>query len=550
MTLKKKLILNSLVGLLLAILMIAFILFNMVAIQSSNKDNVAILIDVQKLDANMSMTKQAINNFSFTVTDANKAEVEQNIEKIDLLMKQLSKQLTDADSVKVFKKVSQKYNIWKKETTTFLNTKNQAEAKKQSIRIDGILNDIYLLNLYVNDDYDTIQKNLENKISFIVTSVVIGSIALIIVAIIISIQMMRSITKPLKNLASHASQISQGNLNVELFKYAVKDEVGTLTTSFSLMVKQLKGLLFSIEKVSKEVEGFAKEIETDNGGLTQMSNQVAIATDELSVGFQTISEDLQEAVSLIEQVDLELLTNVERSQEVVTYGEESVEAIQSGQQVMVIQQELIVKNKETMQQIEEATKLFVHYTSNIGDMAQTVSNIADQTNLLALNAAIEAARAGESGKGFAVVAEEVRKLAEESTKATSQIFEMVGLIQTGIVDISQSVTNGVTIANQQRQSMEEVNKTFDHIEKKVQGIATELTSLQSAIQQSKKRGTQVLQNVESISAVVEQSVAGGEEISASTAEQLTSFKKMGEKVTDLRQLTDDLNQTLAIFKLK
>lgn len=550
MTLKKKLILNSLVGLLLAILMIAFILFNMVAIQSSNKDNVAILIDVQKLDANMSMTKQAINNFSFTVTDANKAEVEQNIEKIDLLMKQLSKQLTDADSVKVFKKVSQKYNIWKKETTTFLNTKNQAEAKKQSIRIDGILNDIYLLNLYVNDDYNTIQKNLENKISFIVTSVVIGSIALIIVAIIISIQMMRSITKPLTNLASHASQISQGNLNVELFKYVVKDEVGTLNTSFTLMVKQLKGLLFSIEKVSKEVEGFAKEIETDNGGLTQMSNQVAIATDELSVGFQTISEDLQEAVSLIEQVDLELLTNVERSQEVVTYGEESVEAIQSGQQVMAIQQELIVKNKETMQQIEEATKLFVHYTSNIGDMAQTVSNIADQTNLLALNAAIEAARAGESGKGFAVVAEEVRKLAEESTKATSQIFEMVGLIQTGIVDISQSVTNGVTIANQQRQSMEEVNKTFDHIEKKVQGITTALTSLQSAIQQSKTRGTQVLQNVESISAVVEQSVAGGEEISASTAEQLTSFKKMGEKVTDLRQLTDDLNQTLAIFKLK
>lgn len=522
----------------------------MVAIQSSNKDNVAILIDVQKLDANMSMTKQAINNFSFTVTDANKAEVEQNIEKIDLLMKQLSKQLTDADSVKVFKKVSQKYNIWKKETTTFLNTKNQAEAKKQSIRIDGILNDIYLLNLYVNDDYDTIQKNLENKISFIVTSVVIGSIALIIVAIIISIQMMRSITKPLTNLASHASQISQGNLNVELFKYAVKDEVGMLNTSFTLMVKQLKGLLFSIEKVSKEVEGFAKEIETDNGGLTQMSNQVAIATDELSVGFQTISEDLQEAVSLIEQVDLELLTNVKRSQEVVTYGEESVKAIQSGQQVMAIQQELIVKNKETMQQIEEATKLFVHYTSNIGDMAQTVSNIADQTNLLALNAAIEAARSGESGKGFAVVAEEVRKLAEESTKATSQIFEMVGLIQTGIVDISQSVTNGVTIANQQRQSMEEVNKTFDHIEKKVQGITTALTSLQSAIQQSKTRGTQVLQNVESISAVVEQSVAGGEEISASTAEQLTSFKKMGEKVTDLRQLTDDLNQTLAIFKLK
>ncbi|PAQ13153.1 chemotaxis protein [Bacillaceae bacterium SAOS 7] len=550
MTLKKKLILNSLVGLVLAILMIMFILVNMIAIQSSNKDNVAILINVQKLEASMNTTKQAVNNFSFTVTDAHKAEAKQNIEEIDQLLKALSKQLKDQESVESFKKVNEKYKAWKSETIPFLNAKNQVEVKKQSIRIDGILNDVYLLNLYVNEEYETIQHNLEKKISFIITSAIIGSITLIIVSVIISIRMMRSITKPLASLASHANEISQGNLNVEPFQYAMKDEVGTLNESFSTMVNQLKGLLFSIETVSKEVEGFAKEIESDNEGLIQMSNQVAIATDELAAGSQSISEDLQQAVTLIEQVDRESLTNVERSKAVVTYGEGAAEAIQSGQQVMALQQELIEKNKETTQQVEKATKTFVDYTSKIGDMAQTVSNIADQTNLLALNAAIEAARAGEAGKGFAVVAEEVRKLAEESTRATTQIFEMVALIQTGITEVSQSVVSGVHIADQQRQSMEKVSNTFDNIEQKVQAITTELTSLLTGVQQTKISGEQVLQNVESISAVVEQTAAGGEEISASTTEQMVSFEKMSKKVTSLRHLADDLNRTLDTFKLK
>ncbi|WP_100403549.1 methyl-accepting chemotaxis protein [Bacillus sp. FJAT-42315] len=550
MTLKKKLILNSLVGLVLAILMIVFILVNMIAIQSSNKDNVASLINVQKLEASMNTTKQAVNNFSFTVTDAHKVEAEQNIEEIDQLLKALSKQLKDQESVESFKKVNEKYKAWKSETIPFLNAKNQVEVKKQSIRIDGILNDVYLLNLYVNEEYDTVQHNLEKKISFIITSAIIGSITLIIVSVIISIQMMRSITKPLASLASHANEISQGNLNVEPFQYAMKDEVGTLNESFSTMVNQLKGLLFSIETVSKEVKGFAKEIESDNEGLIQMSNQVAIATDELAAGSQSISEDLQQAVTLIEQVDRESLTNVERSKTAVTYGQEAVEAIQSGQQVMALQQELIEKNKETTQQVEKATKTFVDYTSKIGDMAQTVSNIADQTNLLALNAAIEAARAGEAGKGFAVVAEEVRKLAEESTRATTQIFEMVALIQTGITEVSQSVVSGVHIADQQRQSMEKVSNTFDNIEQKVQAITVELTSLLTGVQHAKISGEQVLQNVESISAVVEQAAAGGEEISASTTEQMVSFEKMSEKVTNLRHLADDLNRTLDTFKLK
>lgn len=109
-------------------------------------------------------------------------------------------------------------------------------------------------------------------------------------------------------------------------------------------------------------------------------------------------------------MDNDFEQNVRYSEQSAEYGQEAVQAIQSGQKAMEKQQDLITENKKTTQQIEAATQTFVDYTSKIEYMAKTVSNIADQTNLLALNAAIEAARAGEAGKGFALLLKRLENL--------------------------------------------------------------------------------------------------------------------------------------------
>ncbi|WP_420837797.1 methyl-accepting chemotaxis protein [Bacillus mesophilus] len=315
------------------------------------------------------------------------------------------------------------------------------------------------------------------------------------------------------------------------------------------MVDQLRGLIGSVENVSKKVEQFSREIEDENKGLVEISNQVAVSTDELSHGSQAISEDLQNSVHLVEQLDQEFEKNLEASKQTAAFGLETVDSIGSGRKAMEEQRNLLTKNISSTNKIETATKAFAGYASKIEEMATSVSSIAGQTNLLALNAAIEAARAGEAGKGFAVVADEVRKLAEESTKATAEIFSMVEHIQAGLSEIVKSVNQGVDIAQKQEQSMIVTNEAFETIDQKVQNISSHIQGIVDGMSQSKKIGNQVLDSVGNISSVVQQSAAGSEEISASTTEQLQAFGKLAAKVTAMRDLTNELNQMLSQFKL-
>ncbi|WP_079507300.1 methyl-accepting chemotaxis protein [Mesobacillus jeotgali] len=548
MTIKKKLLLNLLLAIGLSIVMISFIIYRMLMVQSSNQDYVQVLLTVQNLQAETSATKQSLSNFSFNPTEGNRQEALTKMKKTSDIFTQAEGLIQQEDSKKVLGKAFEKFTALKSEAEKALDGKVSAEVKRQSLRSEGVLNDLHLLNIQVNDYYDYLQEDLKNQIQFIILSAIIGSILLVVIAGGIGIRLTSSITRPLKKIAINAQEIAKGNLMIEKVSYKHKDELGTLNESFDMMAAQLTSLLQKVNMASKEVEDFAQEIEQENVSLTEISNQVAVSTDELSAGAQTVSEDLQQSVELIDEMDKEIMLNLDHTQESSSYSKEAVEAISKGRKAIEGQKVLITENKEASYSIQAATDQFVGYAAKIEDMAKSVSAIAAQTNLLALNAAIEAARAGEAGKGFAVVASEVRKLAEESNKATTQIFDMVNLLKTGLDEIGEAVNKGGAIADEQMASMNLTMSAFENIETKVGSISEKVFQLVKGMEASKELGARVLHNVESISAVVEETAAGSEEISASTTEQLSAFGNLSKKVTDLRKLTNELNGSVSVFK--
>ncbi|GGM36890.1 hypothetical protein GCM10011351_23810 [Paraliobacillus quinghaiensis] len=549
MSIKKKLLINTLTTVVLATGIIAFIIVNMLQIQSSNQKQVEVLVTIEQFKSQIHATQQSLTSFSATDTNAMVHQASTKIEEVENLMEKLNEIVIDQKSQLYMTKITEKFKDWKIPTIQDLASRNNQTADKHAARLAGIENDAYMLQLYADENYRLTQENLEQKVQFIILASVISVIILILLALIVSNRLTGPITKTLKLLANNANEVAHGNLAVDTISYNKSDELGQLNQSFTQMIAQLRSLLESIGTVSKQVEGFAVDIEKENKTVTEINQQVAASTDELAQGTQTISTDLQDAVTKVEQMDRAFGENVQYTEQSVDFGKEAMNAVKAGLEAIDKQRQLIQDNAKTTDEIKTATQSFVDSTKKIETMANTVSDIANQTNLLALNAAIEASRAGEAGKGFAVVADEVRKLAEETTVATTQIFDMVTSIQTGIGDITKAVDQGVEISEKEKASMETTNTSFDAIDEKVIAITDKLQELLKGIEHSKGLGSNVLENVESISAVVEQTASGNEEIAASTHEQLGAFHNVVEKVTELRTLTDELNGTVDEFTL-
>ncbi|MBW7842621.1 MAG: methyl-accepting chemotaxis protein, partial [Ignavibacterium sp.] len=189
---------------------------------------------------------------------------------------------------------------------------------------------------------------------------------------------------------------------------------------------------------------------------------------------------------------------------------------------------VVRESAETVQQLGKNS-------DQIGEIVQVIDDIADQTNLLALNAAIEAARAGEQGRGFAVVADEVRKLAERTTKATKEIATMIKQIQkdtNGAVESmqqgTQEVESGKTLAQKAGASLKDIINGAEQVVDIVSQVA-------AASEEQSSAAEQISKNIESISSVTQQSASGLQQIAHASE--------------DLNRLTLNLQELIAQFKV-
>lgn len=548
MSLRVKILLNSLISLLLAVGVIAFIIVSMTKIQSSNETDVQTLLNVQKTKAGFESVEQAMTNYSMILSDEQLEVVQNDISKAKKQLQTLNKHAGNMNK-KALTRLNSKYDTWIKEANNAIGEKNASDARRVAARIDGVLNDVHTMNKRAEEAYKQNLEDAADNVQWIITSALVSALTLIVIAVFLNMGLTRSIVTPIKSLSYRAKQIAEGNLAVERMDIQRKDEIGGLNESFNQMTDQLISLIKEISHVSSRVETFSIHLDDENKKMMESANQVSVSTDEMANGSQAISEDLQHGVSLIEKMDQHGRKNSERSQTVIRSTEDAIEAVESGKHTLTETKKAIEKNTHATRQIEESAGEFTQYASGISAMAKTVSDIADQTNLLSLNAAIEAARAGEAGKGFAVVADEIRKLADESSNATRQIFDMVSHIERGIQSISQTVQEGVKLSLQQQDAMDKTSHSFEDIETKAQHIKQEMAVLNDQIMQSTELGGQVLHSIENISAVVEETAAGSEEISASANEQLQSFHQMNKQVEELMSMTSRLNETVQRFKL-
>ncbi|MEQ6047754.1 HAMP domain-containing methyl-accepting chemotaxis protein [Lysinibacillus capsici] len=553
MTLRKKLFMNTLIPIVLAMAMIGFIILQTFTIQTTAQDDTKLLLAVKELEQSLVVASQSLNNFTYLDSEANKNEALAILQETKSNLEALASLTRIPEHQTIVEKIASKFENLEKATESGFQENNRSEIKKQSIRIKGILNDMYLLKKETNEWYQEMIQVTKQKIGFITTSTIIGSVLLIIATILYSYVAAKRITKPINQIVDCAQAAATGNLTMDTstlsYQANSRYEIDQLTKSFADMMNNLKNTVQSIDNIGKDVNLFTQEVTSHMNNIHESSNQVATSTDELAKGSYTMSEDIQSVALQMNNMADQFRDVMRTSEQSADTGKQALEAVQNGQYSLEKQSSIAKDISTTSLDIKEAVTQFSQFTSEIEGAANAVHTIASQTNLLALNAAIEAARAGEAGKGFAIVAEEVKKLSSETENATNLITSMVSHIQDGITHIHTTAERGYLLSNEQSQSMVETEQSFSVITMHITNIHRDLQNLTREMAQTNEMSQQVNSTIENISAITEETAAGTEEISASTQEQLLSFQKISAKIDDLEAMTNTLMNELKKFTL-
>ena len=344
---------------------------------------------------------------------------------------------------------------------------------------------------------------------------------------------------PMEKLEGYSRRLMVRDFSEDV-DLGLRTEIQPISAALNEMVGSMRLLVEEMHDTADNVAESSSLVASVASETSDAVQGTAATISQLAHGAEDQANSMLLASSTISQMAEEIDRVAGAAREVARYSIEARVTVEEGAGALGRATEKMGRLVETTGISAQAVRDLGEQSAQVGLIVDVITDIADQTNLLALNAAIEAARAGEHGKGFAVVAGEVRKLAEGSARAASQIAGIIREIQKTINDTVVLMEKSTGEAGEGASVVGHAGQALDSIKVAVETIGAETNAISQATDSIAEGSAKVVEIISTVASISEQSSSGTQEVSASIQEQTASMEEITAAAMELAETAERL----------